>query len=246
MNISKYTLALALGAALAVPAAAQAVSGSNFNYAYINFVMVDVDYSQRFIDMQGNEVGRLESDSDSGFEIAGSWEFYEGFHLFGLYHTADQELEARGILEINPLSTPSVTQKGSFELNRYRVGLGYAYPISPEFDLYGRVTYDNAEIASVKLGDLRLGDIDDSGVGAEVGAVYTLSPQFQFVGNARYTSVGELSSKTNSDDDLVAEFDSDFLFGLGARWYITERFGLQVGYETGTWTTLNLGGRMRF
>lgn len=246
MDTLKGSLALAVAAALALPGAVQA-SPSNFKYAYINFMSVDVDYSQRFIDAEGNTLGRLQSDSDTGFEIAGAWEFSEGFHLFGLYNSTDQELEYSGSpIAVNPPIPGGDRVKGSFEVNRWRVGLGYSMSMAPEWDVYGRVTYDYSEVASLRLGDSKFRSADDNGIGGELGAIYTLSPQLQFQGHVRYTAVGETGSKVNNDGELVVDFDDDWLIGLSARYFFTERFALQAGYESGNVNTFNIGGRFRF
>lgn len=63
---------LPLAAVLVVPGAALA-SIPLFKQAYLNYVNVDVDYSQRFVNPEGEVLGRLESDRDSGLEIAAAW-----------------------------------------------------------------------------------------------------------------------------------------------------------------------------
>jgi hypothetical protein len=56
----------------------------------------------------------------------------------------------------------------------------------------------------------------------------------------RYSSIGKLESSGND------EFGSDVVFGVSGRWYFTDAFALQAGYETGDISTLHAGVRMAF
>lgn len=235
---------LALAAALGVTATAQA-SDSHFKYVYINFVSVDVDYSQSFVNAEGERIGQLASDRDSGLEIAGAVGANDGWHVFGLYHMADQKLDfSGGAIAIEP-PIEGGDLKGSFEVTRWRLGLGRAMPMAPHWTVYGRVSYDNSKVSSMKLGDIKLGSSSDSGIGGEAGALYTPSPRIVLAGWLRYTSVGEASSKVN-DDEFNLEFDYDVLLGIQGRYSFTPRFAVQAGYETGAVSTLNIGGRFNF
>jgi opacity protein-like surface antigen len=224
----KTTLALAVAMALGLPVAASA-QGLNFNYLEANYVNVDVDISESFTDEDGTF--SLSTDSDYGFHVGGAWEVWENLHLFGEYSKASQDLELTGTID-------GVTGsfKDDFDVIRYRFGLGYAYPVSGEMSLYGRVSYDYLEF------DFDVDSVDDDGFGAEVGLLWAAMPQFHVQPYVRYTSVGEVDTSEDSSDS----FDSDVLVGVGARYFFTENFALQGAYEYGEIRTWSVGVRFAF
>ena len=228
MNTRKTVLALAVAAALAVPLAASA-QGLGFNYLEANYVNVDLDLSESFTDEEGTF--SIKTDNGDGFHVGGAWEVWENLHLFGEYSQASQDLVFTATI-----GGETESFKDDFDVIRYRVGLGYAYPVSSEMSLYGRVSYDYLEF------DFDIDSVDDSGVGAEVGLVWAAMPQFHVQPYVRYTSVGEVDTREDSSDS----FDSDVLFGVGVRYFFTGNFALQGGYESGEITTWSLGLRYAF
>jgi hypothetical protein len=225
----KTTVALAVAMALGLPMAAGAQS-LNFNYIEANYVNVDLDLSESFTDEDG--AFSLKTDSGGGFHIGGAWEVWETVHLFGEYSQADQDL--KGEVTFNGETVPF---KESFDVIRYRLGIGYAIPFANEMSVYGRVSYDYLEF------DFDGGSVDDDGVGAELGLLWAATPEFHVQPYLRYTSVGEVDS---GDEDLSDSFDSDVLFGVGARYFFTPNFALQAGYEYGEIKTWNIGARFAF
>lgn len=224
----KTTVALAVAMALGLPAAASAQE-LNFNYLEANYVNVDLDLSESFTDQDGTF--SLETDNDSGFHIGGAWEVWENLHLFGEYSEASQDLELT-----ETIGGVTESFKDDFDVIRYRFGFGYAYPTSPEMSLYGRISYDYLEF------DFDVDSVDDDGFGAEAGLLWAAMPQFHVQPYVRYTSVGEIDSSIDSSDS----FDSDVLFGVGARYFFTESLAVQGGYEAGEINTWSLGARMAF
>jgi len=98
----------------------------------------------------------LETDSGGGF-IGGAWQFWENLHLFGEYSSASQDLEVSDGVD---------TVEGDFDVVRWRIGVGYAYPFSPTTAFYGRVSFDNAELKDVQVPGFNLDtDIDEDGIG---------------------------------------------------------------------------------
>jgi hypothetical protein len=221
-------LALAVAVALGAPVAAGAQDLS-FNYLEGGYVNVDVDQSESFTD-NGDTIS-IASDSGGGGFIAGAWQFWENMHLYGEYSSASQDIE---------ISDGIDTVKGDFDVVRWRVGVGYAYPISPVASFYGRLTFDKAEFKDLKVAGFNLGSADDDGVGGEVGMLWAATPQFHLQGYVRYTSVGEVAS---DDSDT---FDSDTLVGLNGRWYFIPNVAVIGGYEYGEFTTWNVGVRFTF
>lgn len=174
----------------------------------------------------------FETDAGGGGFIGGAWEFGENFHLFGEYSSTGQDLEVSDGID---------TVEGDFDVVRWRVGAGYAYPVSPTTSLYGRLSFDNAELRDVNVAGFDLDtNVDADGFGGEVGITWVTTPEFHLQGHVRYTSVGDVAAE-GSDS-----FDSDTLIGLTGRWYFRPDLALVTGYELGKITTWNVGVRFSF
>ncbi len=174
----------------------------------------------------------LESDADGGGFIGGAWQFGDKMHLFGEYASLGQELE---ILS----GTDTVT--GEYDVVRWRIGVGYQYPVSETLAYYGRLSLDQLEFKDARADGFNLDvDTDDSGIGAEIGAIWAATQTFHLQGHARYTAVGGIAS-SGSDP-----FESDLLFGVNGRWYFFPNAALIAGYEFGKITVLNVGVRLSF
>jgi hypothetical protein len=214
--------------------APNAAGAQDFGFAYIEGGYVagfvnDVEESGAFTD---NGAFELETDSDGGGFIGGAWQFRENMHLFGEYSSAGQELE---------ISDGIDTGEGDFDVVRWRIGVGYAYPYSPTASFYGRLSFDSIEIKDVGVAGFDLdATADDDGIGGEVGMIWAATETLRLQGHVRYTSVGEVVTEGSET------FDSDILVGLNGRWYVRPNIALVTGYEFGKITTWNLGVRFTF
>ena len=107
-------------------------------------------------------------------------------HLFGEYASLGQELE---ILS----GTDTVT--GEYDVVRWRIGVGYQSPVSETLAYYGRLSLDQLEFKDARADGFNLDvDTDDSGIGAEIGAIWAATQTFHLQGHARYTAVGGIAS----------------------------------------------------
>lgn len=121
MASRRKKIALALALALGVPAAAGA---QDLDFTYLEGGLIagfvnDVEQSGT-ITGDGGTLD-LETDAGGGGFIIGSWQFGQNMHLFGEYASASQDLE---------VSDGSSIVEGDFKLTRWRVGVGYAHPVS--------------------------------------------------------------------------------------------------------------------
>lgn len=222
---------VAIAASLAGPALA--------NTGKIGFTFVEGGIIGGFvndIETSGAVTGtvplELESDADGGAFIGLSWQFTEQMHLFGEYASLGQELEVRS-------GTSMVT--GEYDVTRWRIGVGYQYPVSETLAYYGRISLDQLEFKDARATGFELDiDADDSGFGAELGVIWAATPTLHLQGHARYTAVGGVAS-SGSDP-----FESDVLIGVNGRWHILPNIALVTGYEFGKITTINLGIRLLF
>jgi hypothetical protein len=228
MKTRNGALGLAIAMALSMPVTASA-RGVDFNYLDLNYVNVDVDISESFV--EDGDTFSFKTSSDHGFQLGGAFEIWETVHLFGEYSQASQDFT---------LAEGTFVVKGDFDVVRWRLGIGYAIPMDDMLSLYGRVSYDRAEFKDVKALGENFGSDKDDGLGAELGLVWAATPQFHVQPYVRYTSVGEI------DDVEVDKFNSDFLFGAAARWFVTNQVALQAGAEYGEIKTYSLGVRFAF
>jgi hypothetical protein len=232
MSTGYRMIALAAALALGAPAAvgAQDLGFTYLEGGFIAGFVNDVEDSGT-ISGTGSTL-ELETDAGGGGFISGAWQFGENVHVFGEYSSASQDLEVSDGID---------TVEGDFVVTRWRVGVGYAYPVSPTVGFYGRLSFDNAEFKDVKVAGFNLdADVDESGIGGEVGMIWAATPAIHLQGHLRYTSVGGVA-KEGSDP-----FESDILVGLNGRWYFRPGMALVTGYEFGKITTLNVGLRFSF
>jgi hypothetical protein len=218
---------LALGATAA--AGAQEPSFTYLEGGFIAGFVNDVEESGAVTD---NGTFELETDSGGGGFIGGAWQFSQNMHLFGDYSSTGQELE---------ISDGITTDEGEFDVVRWRIGVGYAYPFSPKASFYGRLSFDNAEFKDLQVASFDLdANVDDDGIGGEVGMIWAPTQALHLQGHVRYTSVGEVVTEGSGT------FDADTLIGLNGRWYFRPNFAFITGYEFGKITTWNLGVRFTF
>lgn len=223
-------LALSLGALGAGPAGAEV----SYSYLEAEFINVDADLSSRIEDVDTS--ARLGTQDDYGFRVAGAWEVYKAWHVFGEYSRAKNDIDFSGTVLGLPISS-----SGDFDLVRWRAGAGYGYPVNEVLDVYGRLSYDYVEFDSVDLSGVSQSlDTDDSGIGGELGLRFKPFERVELFGYGRYTSVGDVDLGSSNS------FDDDTLFGFGARFSVTELIGVQAGYEVGTIDTWGVGARLTF
>lgn len=231
-DIKQYSSALALAATLGLASTAGAKE-LDFNYVEGNYVDTDVDYSQSF--SEGGDSISLETDSGSGFQVGAAWQIGERWHVFAEYAQASQDLDLAAVVDGEAFSGT-----GDFDVIRYRFGIGYGFEISDAMLAFTRVSFDSIEFQDFEIDGEDLGDIDDDGWGAEVGMLWAITPQLHLQGQVRYTSVGEL------DDAEGSSFDGDVLYGVSGRWYFSDNFAMQAGYEAGEISAWHVGVRFAF
>lgn len=221
---------IVIGCLVAGAAAAEV----SYTYLEAEYVNIDTDISARIEDVDTD--ARLTTDNDGGFRVAGAWELYRNWHVFGDYSRGKNDVDFSGTV-----LGASVRASGDFDVVRWRLGAGYAYPVNEVFDVYGRLSYDYIEFDSFSLSGISQSfDTDDNGLGAEAGVRFNPFEPVELFAYGRYTAVGDV------DLDSDNQFDDDTLFGFGARYSITDRIGVQAGYEIGKIDTWAVGARYSF
>jgi hypothetical protein len=103
----------------------------------------------------------------------------------------------------------------NFDIDQVSVGLGGHYGISESADLVGRIGYTQLD-ASVS----GFGSEDVDGFLLSAGVRGELAEDFELEGHVIYTDLGD-----DGGDDTS--------FAVDARYFFTEQFALDAGYETG-------------
>jgi hypothetical protein len=221
---------VALAAALALPVASSA-DNLDFSYLELDYIDVDAGFS-RSTTFEDSTVLRERTLSDGGYRLGAAWQFYENFHVFADYSSADQDFR---------VSFGDINATEGFDVERLRIGVGYALPLSDIGSVYGRLSYDRTEFTGSRVTPASVvPSSDDDGLGAEVGVLWAVTRALQLQGHVRYSAVGEVNA------NRVDAFDDDYLLGVSGRWFFTPRFALQAGYETGEIDTWNAGARLAF
>jgi hypothetical protein len=225
-------IALSAALALGVPSAV-AAQEPDFTYIEGGLAAGFVNDVERPGVITGATAGLdVESDAGGGAYVNGAWEFGQNWHLFGEYASSSQDLEVRD---------GATTVEGDYQVDRWRVGIGYAHAASPTLGVYGRLSLDSAQLKDLEVDGFDLAvDLDERGVGGELGVVWAATPKVQLQGHVRYTAVGDVAAEGAED------FDADVLVGLTGRWSVRPGIALVTGYELGKITTLNMGVRLSF
>ena len=166
--------ALALFAAL--PLAASAAEGLSYTYVEGGYVANDSDLV----------------DSD-GWGIQGSAAFTDNFHVFGGY----------GAQETDDVTFGNVRFDG-FDVDQWRLGVGYNHTIATNTDLLARAAYENFEVDGIS------GDFD--GYSAEVGVRSALTQNFEGYALAGFQGGGDI--------------DEEFYGRLGAQVKFNQNWGI--------------------
>ena len=191
------------------------------------------------------EAGSISASVDDGlgWGLRGAWEFTPGWHVYGEWGVSNTSLEVR----LSDSAGDRLDSEDSdFDMTRASVGFGYTWALGQDWDLYGRVTWDHIEYGDFDtlnldgLGQVSIGDEDDSGVGATVGARW-YGGAWELEAWGRYTQTGELTQ----DGDGV-EFDNDFGGGARAVYHFGQNWSAGADYELADIDTWSAFVRYRF
>lgn len=189
--------------ALVLSIAAFGFAGSaiadGFSYTHL-----DAGYVKTDID---SDVVGFDVDGD-GFMVGGSLAATDNFHVFAAF--TDQDFD--------------------FDLNyqTLSVGGGVNWPLHPNLDVIGRLSYVKADL------DGPLGiDVSDDGFSVGAGLRGRVAERIELEGGVTYVNFDELGSETTPT--------------LGARFLITDAFalGANVAFDDDA-TTWGLGARFNF
>lgn len=150
------------------------------------------------------EAGWLQSDVNEfdedlgGWGLRASWEIVDNFFVFGRY--ADQKTD---------------TSAGEFTFQPWDIGVGYAYPITDTFDIYGTASYSNIDADAPYF----VKNTSDDGYTLGLGARTRLIDKLELEGTVKYANFSDYGDNTS--------------FEFAGRWFFTDAFALGLEFTAG-------------
>jgi hypothetical protein len=170
-------------------------------------VASDLNYSYAELGWIQSEFDDLDADGD-GFGIRGSMEFTDALHGFVSYSDQSYDFDVGGEF--------------------IELGVGYAWSMSRNLDIVGRIAYLDTSFDIPGFGD-----VSDDG--------------FALGGYLRGKPMPSLELTGGIDLVDYSEGGSDEQIGLGARYFFTKQFAAGLDMQFNDFgTTYTLGGRMTF
>jgi hypothetical protein len=179
--------------------------------ALLPFMAQAADLSYSYVDLAyiNTDVDHFDESVD-GFALRGSLELTDQVFLFAGY--TDQSTSIFG---------------DNLDLQTFRLGAGYAWPIAPSLDVYGKVGYARAEAKYPGP------DFSDDGYSLGVGLRGRAAAQLELEGSIDYTDLSD------AGDDTA--------LNLAARWFFTPQFAAGVeGEFSNDADTYGIGLRWNF
>jgi len=176
---------------IALFAAIAALCAPSVLLADMNYTNLEVDY----LDLDGD--GGVSGD---GFEIAGSWELNDSFHLFGSW--ADQSYD------------------GGADGETLEVGAGWSHDFSDSLDFVGTLSLLDAEIEDFSDDGLALG----AGIRSQLGESFQLDAGLKYVDFDSGSDTGITVGGRYYFNDSMAlgasldSYDNADTLRLGFRW----------------------------
>lgn len=172
----------------------------------LSYSYLEAGYLNTDLDESGETVG--------GWGLKGSWEFVDNWFAYGRY--ADQKTDVRG---------------GEIKFQPWDVGVGYAWPLAEQTDIYGTVGYASVDLDVPTAAGIR--NTNDDGYTLGAGIRTRFAESFEVEGTFKYQN--------------LSDYGDEFDFGVQGRWYLTDMFALAVGYNAGDETSTFYGGlRLQF
>lgn len=155
---------------------------TQFDYSY-----AELGYDKADFDV----ADRSDTVHGDGWTISGSAQLKDNWHIYGSYGTANLDF--------------------GIDLDTWAIGLGYAYPLKKDLDLYGRVLYLDSRATAGPFSS------HDDGLGFQFRVRSRVNDKIEVEGGLQYIDVA------HSDTSLQAS----------ARYYFTKAFSAGVGVTFG-------------
>jgi opacity protein-like surface antigen len=164
------------------------------------------------------EAGWVSSEIDQfdeklgGWALKGSFEIIDNLFVYGRY--ADQKTD---------------TSAGEFTFQPWDIGVGYAFPITETFDVYGTVGYSSIDADAPSF----VKNTSDDGYTLGLGARTRVIEKLELEGVVKYANFSDYGDNTS--------------FEFAGRWFFTDAFALGLEYTAGDeFDTFGAGVRYQF
>lgn len=166
------------------------------------------------------EAGYANTDIDEANETLGGWGIRASF-----------EITENIFVQGRYADQKTDTNFGDLKWQPWDLAVGYAWPLADKTDIYGTLGYTSVDIDVPRSFGVR--NTSDDGYTLGLGVRTRFAEKFEVEGTAKYAN--------------LSDYGDEFDFGVFGRWYITDMFGLTVGYNIGDETSTFWGGvRLEF
>ena len=207
---------------------------SELSYTFLDFQRLDntveVAGVQSPVPLQTVSVNTRGGD---GIAVGGSMAAGDRFYLSGVYRSSI--IDFSGIVT-SPLATLNVADE--FDLTLGRLSLGYLRPIGEELDFIAEISYDSVNWDFGSLAGENF-DLDDTGVGAQVGLRWNPVRSVELFAFARQSPVAKPNLSTRT-------LESDTTAHVGVRVYLFRDLGIGLEHESGEVETTTISMRFSF
>lgn len=231
-------LAASIGAILLFPVADRAFAAPDpdLSYTYIELRATSFSLGGLFTYRDADVEARLDGEEHSAAGIAGSVRLHPHLYLTGEY-TQDLDLAISARLSAGGRFGLAV---GVFERRYGRLAIGTRFTLAQRLDLFAEL---GAEATSFLLPDTVRVDLPGvvlglSSVGVErvaadgrLGLRLLATDRLELHFHGRYSQLQLRRLEIGDGGEL--ELQDDVLFGVGAMFYPTRRFGVGASYELG-------------
>ena len=183
---------------------------------------VDIGYASMSIDDE-------DSFDPTGFKIQGEYLLTDNIFLLGKYSNVSDDLK---LIEDFAIDTT---------IEETRLGAGYRYPVSSQFDVYGSAAYYSQKTTFDVGTDF---ESDATGIALSVGGKFAVTNQVELFGQ-----ISTLQLESSSDDEDFVEDNniSETEIEIGGRYKVNDNFGLVASYiSLDDYSVFNFGGAYYF
>ena len=211
------------------PALAQDVRYSWFEMSFVGGQDIDRDGS--FTDIvlgQTVDVSALDGDGIKFRGSVGTWK-----NLFAFMDYSSSDIDIAALVSNAQGQFPA---EDEFDFTTVRAGFGIKWSLTHKTDIFGALSFDSTDFDFGSFAGENF-DTDDQSMGFTLGIRSIFRDKIELRAHARQTGVGDVDLST-------ATFDSDTLFGLGFGFELVRGLSITGDYESGEFSSWNIGFRL--
>jgi len=223
---------------LALAAGANAQDEVRYSWFEISYVSQDVSRQGSRISLQDPlQPQQVDIDGQDGDGVkfrgsVGTWH-----NLYAFIDFASSDIDVNSVVTVIN-SGLQVAGSDEFDFTAIRGGVGLRIPVSYKWDIFGELSYDSLDLDFGSLVGEDF-DTDAQDVGGALGIRGIVGNNLELRAWGRYTNVGDVDLNAPA-----GEMDSDTLFGAGFGWMIIRGLSITADFESGEFSSWNLGIRL--